>query len=837
MRHGILGGFTLIGMITAAAPASAYEQGYRVALIGAATSPLYHADIRDKILSADRSFGPPHIAPVPREAYGIARIDIFDATTSTPSTVELEGYHAAFVYLEGGATFADPVALGDSLASLVERGGGVVLAGEALDRDQAIAGRFALQGYAAVSYGQSLTTPTLTMVPTDPAYDWVPGPVLGHPAWWDVHVLALASPFVSSLVLAPEAIEVGCLGNGQLGLALLDPKLANPLDDNGRVAALNLYPASSTVSADGWLAVPGNDVARLMANTVLWTAGFERRVGVCAELDAEGNATPQVAPLSAEVIAAIADVNGAPPDGPTLNVTPSLPIRCFDTSPCQPAASGGEVVCSTCENTDIFQDLNCNGISIEDEPLIDVSSDECQDNIDPVTGLVYDSNDLYFDYERFECEQLVADFDADADQLGAGSISITSPGFPEPSSIFDLQCDNCPDRFNPNQFDTDCDGFGDACDFSPFSANSENSDLDGDGLGDLIDNCIFVPNPDQTDGDLDGNGDACDNCPVEWNPLPDLASRLGLPTADEPPFDPLTQPSLAPDQGLVPGIEELQRDVDVDGVGDRCDNCAAHPQYPVWFPPQPGADAIYDLPNPDQTDTDGDGWGDACDACLDVFDPEQADEDGDTVGDACDNCPGLVTSDITDQDDDGLGDACDNCDLTVNLDQDDVDGDGFGDACDNCPLFDNPEQSDEDADGVGFECDICPSAFDPGQEDGDGDGFGDACDTCPALFQADQRDTDSDGLGDSCDRCPLNPDATDPDADGDGVGDACDNCVDLQNPDQADTDDDGKGDACDTLALRGGGEVSKACQHAGPGALLGLWGALGLVGLRRRRAP
>jgi len=51
----------------------------------------------------------------------------------------------------------------------------------------------------------------------------------------------------------------------------------------------------------------------------------------------------------------------------------------------------------------------------------------------------------------------------------------------------DAVCDNCPNHFNPNQFDSDDDFLGDACD-----------------------NCPFIFNPFQVDSDEDGTGDACD---------------------------------------------------------------------------------------------------------------------------------------------------------------------------------------------------------------------------------------------------------------------------------------------------------------------------------------
>jgi len=60
--------------------------------------------------------------------------------------------------------------------------------------------------------------------------------------------------------------------------------------------------------------------------------------------------------------------------------------------------------------------------------------------------------------------------------------------------------DNCPAVYNPDQVDTDLDGFGDACD----------GDDDGDGVLDTEDNCPLVANPDQADADEDGIGDACD---------------------------------------------------------------------------------------------------------------------------------------------------------------------------------------------------------------------------------------------------------------------------------------------------------------------------------------
>ena len=76
----------------------------------------------------------------------------------------------------------------------------------------------------------------------------------------------------------------------------------------------------------------------------------------------------------------------------------------------------------------------------------------------------------------------------------------------------------------------------------------------------------------------------------------------------------------------------LALDADGDYLPDALDNC-------------PG------VQNPDQSDADGDGHGDAC--------PVYQDMDGDSVADKQDNCPNIATSDFSDRDGDGVGDACD----------------------------------------------------------------------------------------------------------------------------------------------------------------------------------
>ena len=247
-------------------------------------------------------------------------------------------------------------------------------------------------------------------------------------------------------------------------------------------------------------------------------------------------------------------------------------------------------------------------------------------------------------------------------------------------------CDNCPDDYNPDQADDDADGIGDICepDYDPdFGVR----DMDGDRFRNGVDNCVTIFNDNASDQDGDGRGDACDG-PDDREPYYGIVVSAGSNgVVDSTPGGDDVLESIEFSTPLFNRVIWASRN----GIADTTAVGGDVQRLPVGgiagcVPGFPMGDGVLDsddncpaLCNVAQTDTDGDGIGDACETSEDW--------DFDTVHDVVDNCPTFF-----------------------NFVQDDSDGDGLGDACD-------PDSGDDDNDGfpddlvqafVSMQCDLVP---------------------------------------------------------------------------------------------------------------------------------
>ena len=171
------------------------------------------------------------------------------------------------------------------------------------------------------------------------------------------------------------------------------------------------------------------------------------------------------------------------------------------------------------------------------------------------------------------------------------------------------------------------------------AAHPEPGDVDGDEVRNENDNCPTTKNGQQMDTD----GAAARRAATgSVTPATPTTTPTGCPTPRPTTAASCPIPARRTRTGTVSATHARRLDSDSDGIVDYDDNCDL-------------------VPNPDQSDLDGDERGDACDR----------DVDGDRFNDGFDNCPTVYNLHPTDLDGDGLID-----------DQLDRDSDGIGTLCD-----------------------------------------------------------------------------------------------------------------------------------------------------------
>ena len=125
---------------------------------------------------------------------------------------------------------------------------------------------------------------------------------------------------------------------------------------------------------------------------------------------------------------------------------------------------------ATATNETLSQDLNCNGVDAADETVVDLLDPEC-------AAAGHPNADYFFDFGSYGCRYEVATADADLDGFSDGMLVVPVGGDVVELTVT-FTCDNCPDDFNDDQSDVDCDNYGDVCDNCPDVFNDQ-ADADG----------------------------------------------------------------------------------------------------------------------------------------------------------------------------------------------------------------------------------------------------------------------------------------------------------------------------------------------------------------------
>ena len=207
-----------------------------VALV-TADNPGFVSDVQGKLIATGK----------------FSAVDIIDASSTTPTLAQLQGYGSVLVWSDSG--FADPTTLGNNLADYVDSGGGVVIAVFA-DASVPIGGRFASDDYYAMEpAGQTEGTELTLGTVQEPS-----SPIMAGVTTFD----GGSSSFRGTGSPNMSAVRVADWSNGE-PLVLRRTIGGVPRVD------LNFFPPSSDARPDFWTA--STDGVKLMANALIFTGG------------------------------------------------------------------------------------------------------------------------------------------------------------------------------------------------------------------------------------------------------------------------------------------------------------------------------------------------------------------------------------------------------------------------------------------------------------------------------------------------------------------------------------------------------------------------------------
>ncbi len=249
---------------------------------------------------------------------------------------------------------------------------------------------------------------------------------------------------------------------------------------------------------------------------------------------------------------------------------------------------------------------------------------------DPATTLTQCEQPTGYVLDNTDCDDTDAGLnpttiwyeDADSDTFGNPAVSLSQCEQPTGYVLDNTDCDDTNGDLNPNAIwyeDADSDTFGNPtvsltqCE-QPTGYVTDNTDCD-DANGDLNPNTVWYAD---TDSDTYG----------------DPATTL---TQCEQPDGYVADDTDCDDtNGEIHPETIWYIDVDGDGYGTTAATQTGCEQ-PSGFVLVNG-DNCWANHNPDQSDGDVDGYGDACDNCVEIYNPDQTDSNEDGIGDACQTC-------------------------------------------------------------------------------------------------------------------------------------------------------------------------------------------------------